>query len=90
MVRQMPSVSEPDDKMLDRSNFKVIADDKFRAAAPPPKKKKKKRERNACYHDVLLFSRQCFNGLLYSYMLNPFPDDKIVDWSKLKQIADDI
>ena len=21
---------------------------------------------------------------------NPFPDDKILDWSKLKQIADDI
>ena len=44
MVRQMPSVSEPDDKMLDRSNFKVIADDKFRAAAPPPQKKKKERK----------------------------------------------
>ena len=22
--------------------------------------------------------------------LNPLPDDKILDWSKLKQIADDI
>ena len=23
-------------------------------------------------------------------VLNPLPDDKILDWSKLKQIADDI
>ena len=23
-------------------------------------------------------------------MFNPLPDDKILDWSKLKQIADDI
>ena len=23
-------------------------------------------------------------------LFNPLPDDKIVDWSKLKQIADDI
>ena len=25
-----------------------------------------------------------------SYFLNPLPDHKILDWSKLKQIADDI
>ena len=25
-----------------------------------------------------------------SIMFNPIPDDKILDWSKLKQIADDI
>ena len=24
------------------------------------------------------------------FALNPLPDDKILDWSKLKQIADDI
>ena len=24
------------------------------------------------------------------YFVNPLPDDKILDWSKLKQIADDI
>ena len=24
------------------------------------------------------------------FLLNPLPDDKILDWSKLKQIADDI
>ena len=27
---------------------------------------------------------------LDSHRLNPLPDDKILDWSKLKQIADDI
>ena len=26
----------------------------------------------------------------YTGMLNPLPDDTILDWSKLKQIADDI
>ena len=24
------------------------------------------------------------------FLFNPLPDDKILDWSKLKQIADDI
>ena len=27
---------------------------------------------------------------LYKVTINPLPDDKILDWSKLKQIADDI
>ena len=26
----------------------------------------------------------------YKIYVNPFPDNKILDWSKLKQIADDI
>ena len=25
-----------------------------------------------------------------TYLLNPLPDDKILDWSKLKQMAEDI
>ena len=33
----------------------------------------------ALYHTILTFNH-----------LNPLPDDKILDWSKLKQIADDI
>ena len=28
--------------------------------------------------------------LYHLYMINPLPDDKFLDWSKLKQIADDI
>ena len=28
--------------------------------------------------------------LTFSWLLNPLPDDKILDWSKLKQTADDI
>ena len=28
--------------------------------------------------------------LSYLILLNPLPDDKILDWSKLKQISDDI
>ena len=34
---------------------------------------------------LVLVSNDC-----YSFLdLNPLPDDKILDWSKLKQIADD-
>ena len=27
---------------------------------------------------------------MYLFFISPLPDDKILDWSKLKQIADDI
>ena len=27
---------------------------------------------------------------MYTISINPLPDNKILDWSKLKQIADDI
>ena len=46
-----------------------------------------------------LHSPQCFQKLSCSmsfklgagwYRVNPLSDDKILDWSKLKQIADDI
>ena len=30
------------------------------------------------------------HGRLYQYMFNPLTDDKIFNWSKMKQIADDI
>ena len=30
------------------------------------------------------------HGMILNRVLNPLPDDKILDWSKLKQIADDI
>ena len=39
-----------------------------------------KKRKNAGYQHFLLFT-QCF--------FNPLPDDKILDWSKLKQSADD-
>ena len=33
---------------------------------------------------------QCLVFLEALFAFNPLPDDKILDWSKLKQIADDI
>ena len=33
---------------------------------------------------------QHVNCVTYNHMINPLPDDKILDRSKLKQIADDI
>ena len=30
------------------------------------------------------------NDIIIIILINPLPDDKILDWSKLKQIADDI
>ena len=53
---------------------------------------------NAGYQHFLLFS-QCFQKASFTGLLkvaivwlrvNPLPDDKILDWSKLKQFADDI
>ena len=37
--------------------------------------------------DMFLFTS---NSEKQKKMLNPLPDDKILNWSKLKQIADDI
>ena len=42
---------------------------------------------------LLRVKQVCLEGLLMLGKLltfNPLPDDKILDWSKLKQIADDI
>ena len=36
-------------------------------------------------YQLFLFFPQCFQKAF-----NPLPDDKILDWSKLKQIADNI
>ena len=35
---------------------------------------------------------QSFNDIktIYKHQINPLPDNKILDWSKLKQVADDI
>ena len=33
---------------------------------------------------------ECDTLVCVFFLFNPFPDDKILDWSKLKQIADDI
>ena len=33
--------------------------------------------------------RSLKNGRTFLDTINPLPDDKILDWSKLKQIADD-
>ena len=38
---------------------------------------------NACHQHSLLFL-QCFKGFLF----NPLPNDKFIDWSKLKALAD--
>ena len=56
------------------------------------------KEENAGYQHFLLFL-QCFPkppslgslkvGIVW-LRVNPLPDHKILDWSKLKQIADDI
>ena len=35
-------------------------------------------------------ANKCFRQNLINNPVNPLPDDKILDWSKLKQIADDI
>ena len=52
----------------------------------------------AFYEQFLLFpqcfQKACFPGASKGVneweWVNPFPNDKILDWSKLKQIADDI
>ena len=36
------------------------------------------------------FSCLCNPSEYGKYILNPLPDDRILDWSKLKQIADNI
>ena len=36
----------------------------------------------------LLFP-QCYQKLSFPELFNPLPDDKILDWFKLKQIADE-
>ena len=43
-----------------------------------------KKDRKHC-----LKSRICYFAA-FSQLVNPLPDDNILDWSKLKQIADDI
>ena len=43
--------------------------------------------------NLKLFSDHNLNRahiIMMEYVLNPIPDDKSLDWSKLKQIADDI
>ena len=54
------------------------------------------RGENAGYHHFLLFP-QCFQkasypdgskGVIVWERVNPLPDDRILDWSKLKKIAD--
>ena len=43
---------------------------------------------NAGYLHFLLFL-QCFSKAYLLRVVNPLPDSKILDWSKLKQFADD-
>ena len=43
--------------------------------------------------DKLIIQQSLLDNFNYCWgknLFNPFPDDKISDWSKLKQIADDI
>ena len=48
----------------------------------------KKGENVACQH--LLFQQFFQNTSLSGLFINPLPDEKILDWSKLKQIAGNI
>ena len=41
-------------------------------------------------HEQRMFSKTFHPVMKTSGLLTPLPDDKILDWSKLKQIADDI
>ena len=36
------------------------------------------------------YNETVYRGGKLKYSLNPLPEDKILDWSKLKQIADNI
>ena len=52
---------------------------------------------NDLFYEGCQYLRLCGKGLfirvhvrLSKTFFNPFPDDKILEWSKLKQIADDI
>ena len=94
--------SLPND-ILDWSKFKALADDKIIVTQNLKFVLRKVenivgRGENAGYHHFLLFP-QCFQKATYPVSLkvgivclrvNPLPDDKILDWSKLKQIAGDI
>ena len=79
--------------ILDCSKLKDFADDNFRFERNG--KKFYKRGKNtvgkgdiALYKQFLLFP-QCFQRTCTAReRVNPLPDDKILDWSKLKQIAD--
>ena len=46
------------------------------------------KEENAGYQHFLLFP-QCFLKVSFSKSVNPFPNDKKSDYSKLKELADD-
>ena len=57
--------------------------------------KSSKRIANIVEKGAILLFLQCFqktrkNKGLFGKRVNPLPDDKILDWSNLKQIADDI
>ena len=45
---------------------------------------------NFCIPLVIIVLGEKKTTLFSSIVFNPLPDNKILDWSKLKQIADDI
>ena len=65
---------------------------------PPPKKKKFRLQGYNDYHQFITrLSRDNWSSLyeqlsqfILKSILNPLPDNKILHWSKLKQIPDDI
>ena len=91
-----------DDKILDWSKLKQFADNNFKFDENSRKFSKwventVGKGEIARYEQFLLFS-QCFqkacfpgasNGVIVWEWVNPLPDHKILDWSKLKQFADD-
>ena len=95
--------SLPNNKILDSSELKECADNNF--ILDENGRKLSKRVENivgkgeiARLEQFLLFP-QCFQkacfpgaskGVIVWEWVNSLPNDKILDWSKLKQIADDI
>ena len=54
-------------------------------------KKIKPLDTTICYSLRCLYNRFAYSDRSdHKQILNPLPDDNILDWSKLKQIADDI
>ena len=92
----------PDDRILDWSKLKQSADDNFELDLNSRKFSKLVENtvgkgKIARYEQFLLFpscfQKACFlgasKGVIVWECVNQLPDDRILDWSKLKQIADD-
>ena len=89
-------------QILDSSKLKEFADDNFKFDENERKLSKQientvEKGEIACYKQFLLFP-QCFQkacfpeaskGVIVWEWVNSLPNDKLLDWSKLKAFADD-